>query len=39
MHQMKGKIKEVVWKIVKNRELEAEGKAENLGRSSCVDIG
>jgi hypothetical protein len=30
MHQMKGKIKEVVGKIVKNRELEAEGKAENL---------
>jgi len=28
--QMKGKIKEVVGKIVKNRDLEAEGKAENL---------
>jgi uncharacterized protein YjbJ (UPF0337 family) len=39
MHQMQGMIKEVVGKIVKNRELEAEGKAENLGRSSCVDIG
>jgi uncharacterized protein YjbJ (UPF0337 family) len=36
---MKGKIKEVVWKIVKNRELEAEGKAENVGRSFSVDIG
>jgi uncharacterized protein YjbJ (UPF0337 family) len=28
--QMKGKIKEVVGKIVKNRDLEGEGEAENL---------
>ena len=30
MHLVKGKIKEVVGKVVKNSELEAEGKVENL---------
>ena len=30
MHQMKDKIKEVAGKLIKNRDLEAEGKAENL---------
>ena len=30
MHQVKGKIKETVGKIVGNRDLEAEGKNENL---------
>ncbi|MBU0994188.1 MAG: CsbD family protein [Proteobacteria bacterium] len=30
MHQMTGKIKEVVGKVFKNRSLEGEGKAENL---------
>ena len=31
MHQAKGKIKEAVGKIAGNRDLEAEGKGENLG--------
>ncbi len=30
MHQVKGKIKEAVGKVVGNRNLEAEGKVENL---------
>ncbi len=30
MHQVKGKIKEVVGKVVGNSDLEAEGKIENL---------
>lgn len=30
MHQLKGKSKQILGKIVKNRKLEAEGKAENL---------
>jgi uncharacterized protein YjbJ (UPF0337 family) len=30
LHLVKGKIKEVVGKIVKNSELETEGKVENL---------
>ena len=30
MHQVKGKIKEVVGNVVGNRDLEAEGKVENL---------
>ncbi|MBF0413839.1 MAG: CsbD family protein [Desulfamplus sp.] len=30
MHQAKGKIKEVVGKTVGNRDLETEGKNENL---------
>ncbi len=36
---MKGKIKEVVGKIVKNRKLEAEGKAENLDGNVQEKIG
>jgi len=39
MHQMKGKIKEVIGKIVKNRELEAEGKDENLDGNVQEKIG
>jgi uncharacterized protein YjbJ (UPF0337 family) len=30
MHQVKGKIKEVVGKVVNDEDLEAEGKVENL---------
>jgi uncharacterized protein YjbJ (UPF0337 family) len=30
MHLVKGKIKEVVGKVVNNSQLEAEGKVENL---------
>jgi len=30
MHQVKGKIKDTVGKIVGNRNLETEGKVENL---------
>jgi uncharacterized protein YjbJ (UPF0337 family) len=30
MHQAKGKIKEVTGRVVGNRDLEAEGKSENL---------
>jgi len=30
MHQVKGKIKETVGKVVGNEDLEAEGKSENL---------
>ena len=30
MHQVKGKIKETVGKVVGNRDLEAEGKVEKL---------
>ena len=30
MHQVKGKIKETVGKVVGNDDLEAEGKVENL---------
>lgn len=39
MHQLKGKIKEVVGKIVKNRDLEAEGKDENLDGKVQEKIG
>ena len=30
LHQVTGKLKEVVGKVLKNRSLQAEGKAENL---------
>jgi uncharacterized protein YjbJ (UPF0337 family) len=30
MHQVKGKIKEAVGKVVGNKDLEAEGKGENF---------
>jgi len=39
MHQVKGKIKGVVGKIVKNRHLEAEGKAENLEGNVQEKVG
>ncbi len=39
MHQAKGKIKEAVGKIAGNRDLEAEGKGENLGGKVQEKIG
>jgi uncharacterized protein YjbJ (UPF0337 family) len=39
MHQLKGKSKQILGKIVKNRELEAEGKAENLDGNVQEEIG
>ena len=39
IHQVKGKIKEVVGKIVGNRDLEAEGKDENLDGNVQDKIG
>jgi uncharacterized protein YjbJ (UPF0337 family) len=38
-HKMKGKIKEVAGKIVGNRDLEAEGKAENVEGKVQEKIG
>lgn len=31
MHQVKGKIKETVGKVINDRTMEAEGTAENIG--------
>lgn len=31
MHQVKGKIKETVGKVINDREMEAEGTVENIG--------
>ena len=39
LHQVKGKIKEVVGIAVKNRDLETEGKVENLGGKVQEKIG
>jgi uncharacterized protein YjbJ (UPF0337 family) len=39
MHQLKGKSKQILGKIVKNRKLEAEGKAENLDGNVQEKIG
>ncbi len=39
MHQMKGMVKEVVGKAVKNRDLEIEGKIENLDGKIQEKIG
>jgi uncharacterized protein YjbJ (UPF0337 family) len=39
MHQWKGKSKQILGKIVKNRRLEAEGKAENLDGNVQEKIG
>ncbi len=38
-HKMKGKIKQVVGKAVGNRDLEAEGKAENVDGKVQEKIG
>jgi len=39
MHQMKGKSKQILGKIAKNRDLEAEGNAENLEGNVHEKIG
>jgi uncharacterized protein YjbJ (UPF0337 family) len=39
MHQVKGKIKETVGKVVKNRDLEAEGTVEKIGGKVQEKIG
>ena len=39
MHQWKGKSEQILGKIVKNRKLEAEGKAENLDGNVQEKIG
>ena len=38
-HKVKGKIKQVAGKAVGNRDLEAEGKAENVGGKVQEKIG
>jgi uncharacterized protein YjbJ (UPF0337 family) len=38
-HKVKGKIKQIAGKTVGNRELEAEGKAENLDGKVQEKIG
>ena len=38
-HKVKGNIKQVVGKAVGNRDLEAEGKAENLDGSVQEKVG
>ena len=38
-HKVKGKIKQVAGKVVGNRELEAEGKAENFDGNAQEKIG
>lgn len=39
MHQVKGKVKETVGRVVKDREMEAEGIAENIGGKAQEKIG
>ncbi len=39
MHQVKGKVKETVGRVVKNRDMEAEGIAENIGGKAQEKIG
>jgi uncharacterized protein YjbJ (UPF0337 family) len=39
IHQVKGKIKEVIGKAVNNRDLEIEGKVENLDGKVQEKIG
>jgi uncharacterized protein YjbJ (UPF0337 family) len=39
MHQVKDKSKQILEKIVKNRKLEADGKAENLDGNVQEKIG
>jgi uncharacterized protein YjbJ (UPF0337 family) len=39
MHQVKGKIKETVGKVVGNNDLEAEGKGEKLGGQVQEKVG
>lgn len=39
MHQAKGKIKEIVGKVIGNRELEGEGKVEKMGGKIQEKLG
>lgn len=39
MHQVKGKVKETVGRVVKDRDLEAEGIVENIGGKAQEKIG
>ena len=39
MHQVKGKVKETVGRVVKDRELEAEGIVENIDGKAQEKIG
>jgi uncharacterized protein YjbJ (UPF0337 family) len=39
MHKVKGKIKETVGRVVKDRDLEAEGIVENVGGKAQEKIG
>lgn len=39
MHQVKGKVKETIGRVVKDRDMEAEGIAENIGGKAQEKIG
>jgi uncharacterized protein YjbJ (UPF0337 family) len=39
MHQVKGKIKATVGKVINNNELEAEGNIENIGGKAQEKLG
>lgn len=39
MHQVKGKVKETVGRVVKDRDMEAEGIAENISGKAQEKIG
>jgi uncharacterized protein YjbJ (UPF0337 family) len=39
MHQVKGKTKETVGRVIKDRDLEAEGIVENVGGKGQEKIG
>jgi uncharacterized protein YjbJ (UPF0337 family) len=39
MHQVKGKVKETVGRVVKDRDMEAEGIAEKIGGKAQEKIG
>lgn len=39
MHQVKGKVKETVGRIVKDRDLEAEGIVENINGKTQEKMG
>ncbi len=39
MHQVKGKVKETVGRVVKDRDMEAEGIVENIGGKAQGKIG
>jgi uncharacterized protein YjbJ (UPF0337 family) len=39
IHEVKGKVKETVGQVIGNPDLEAEGKAENLGGKVQKKVG